>query len=252
MMNYKPQYEKQSTYADGIIDYVTDTSPEVSSAKMEEIKSIVGRRTSEVNHSMQSVVDKSIKRRTPTASSSKPLPASYEKPAKDDGYTPESNSEWLALQRSIRRENSNSIVSRETPVDFDGNYDKVATAIKGIESSGGDYSARGPVIKKGIYKGQRALGAYQVMPANLPQWSKLAVGRVVTPREFLENEEIQDAVFLSQMKKSYEKFGNIEDAVSTWFTGKTVKEAGNVSDGSITAPEYLSMFRNGYNQYKEM
>jgi hypothetical protein len=62
--------------------------------------------------------------------------------------------------------------------------DAYRRAIGNIESRGsGGYSAIGPTHPK--YG--RALGAYQVMESNLPQWSQEALGRQVSPDEFLAN-----------------------------------------------------------------
>ena len=135
------------------------------------------------------------------------------------------------------------------PLTFDNDWQAVAQAVKDVESSGGDYSVRGPVVTKGMYKGERAMGAYQVMPGNLPQWSKAALGREVTEDEFMQSEEIQDAIFIDQMKKAKDKHGTIEDAVSVWFSGQPVNKAGNASDGYLTTPEYISKFQRRYKTY---
>jgi hypothetical protein len=132
------------------------------------------------------------------------------------------------------------------PVSFDNDWQAVAQAVKDIESSGGDYSVRGPLVTKGMYKGERAMGAYQVMPGNLPQWSKAALGREVSEEEFMNSPEIQDAVFIDQMKKAKDKHGSVEDAVSVWFSGQPVNKAGNASDGYLTTPEYVSKFQRQY------
>jgi hypothetical protein len=74
------------------------------------------------------------------------------------------------------------------PISGGGNY---RDAIASIESAGsGDYSAIGPTNQKL----GRPLGRYQVMEANIAPWSKQALGREVTPDEFLANPQIQDAV----------------------------------------------------------
>jgi len=125
--------------------------------------------------------------------------------------------------------------------------DAMAQAIKDIESSGGDYQARGPIVKSGMYKGERAMGAYQIMPGNLPQWSKAALGEVITEEEFLAKPALQDAIFLHQMTKSIDKHGTVEDAAAVWFTGQPLASMGNRSDGQTTAPEYLTKFRKYYN-----
>ena len=65
-----------------------------------------------------------------------------------------------------------------------------ASAISGIES-GGNYSALGPKTKSG----DQAYGKYQVMGANIPQWSQEALGKPLTPDQFLADPAAQDAIF---------------------------------------------------------
>ncbi|MDY8108250.1 phage tail length tape measure family protein [Fulvimarina sp. 2208YS6-2-32] len=88
-------------------------------------------------------------------------------------------------------------------------------AIAAIESRGsGDYAAIGPTnAKLG-----RALGRYQVMEANIPQWSKAALGRVVSSMEFLSSPKLQDAIFDNQFGGYVAKFGE-RGAAQAWFGG---------------------------------
>lgn len=133
-----------------------------------------------------------------------------------------------------------------------GNLEDLSAAresLATIESSG-NYAAIGPVVSKGMYKGQRAYGRYQVMEGNIPGWTREALGKSLTTEEFLSSEKAQDAVVEYQLKKSFSKYGNYEDAASIWFTGKPVSKAGNVSDGFTTAPEYLQKFRRHFNNFK--
>ncbi len=117
-------------------------------------------------------------------------------------------------------------------------------ALAAIESKGsGDYQALGPVMTKGQYKGQRAIGRYQVMEGNIPSWTKAALGESMTPEEFLASPKAQDRVVEHRLLKTKAKYGSWDDAASVWFTGRPVKTAGNVSDGYTTAPEYLAKFR---------
>lgn len=113
----------------------------------------------------------------------------------------------------------------------------------GIKESSSRYDAIGPLVKSGMYKGEKALGKYQVMPGNLPQWSKQALGRVVSPQEFLRSPALQDKIAEDQFSRNIKKFGNIEDAVSVWFSGRPVAQAGNASDGMTTVPEYINAYR---------
>lgn len=120
--------------------------------------------------------------------------------------------------------------------------DRAKASIAKIES-GGNYNATGPVTSKG----DRAYGKYQVMGANIPSWTKEALGRSMTPSEFLADKDAQEKVFEYQFGKSAAKYGSAADAASVWFTGKPIAKAGNVADVlGTTAPEYVSKFMAAY------
>lgn len=89
-----------------------------------------------------------------------------------------------------------------------------ADAIAGIESSG-RYDLVGPTHPK--YG--RALGKYQVMESNLPQWSQKYLGRQITPEEFLSSREAQDAIFQGEFGRLAAKHGP-EGAARAWFAGE--------------------------------
>ncbi|HEY8353847.1 MAG TPA: hypothetical protein VIK69_02380 [Methylophilaceae bacterium] len=87
-------------------------------------------------------------------------------------------------------------------------------AIAGIESSG-RYDALGPVTKTG----DRAYGKYQVMGANIPEWTRKYVGRAMSPQEFLASPEAQEAVFKGEFGRLAQKYGP-EGAARAWFAGE--------------------------------
>lgn len=89
-----------------------------------------------------------------------------------------------------------------------------AGAISSIES-GGNYKAIGPATRTG----DRALGKYQVMSANVGPWSEEILGRRVTPQEFISSPEIQDKIFQGKFGKYAEKYGP-EGAARAWFAGE--------------------------------
>lgn len=95
-----------------------------------------------------------------------------------------------------------------------GGGSNYANAISSIESSG-RYDLVGPATKSG----DRALGKYQVMSANVPEWTKEALGRSLTPREFLSSPEAQDAVFQHRFGGYVKKYGP-EGAARAWFAGE--------------------------------
>ena len=126
-----------------------------------------------------------------------------------------------------------------------GTVSRIVGAISMAESSGGK-NTNHPLVKKGMYKGQRAIGEYAIMPGNVPQWTKQALGYEMSVEDFKDNPDAQAYVTEYKINEYYNKYGTVEDAASVWFTGKPVKEAGNVSDGYTTAPEYLQKFMGFY------
>ncbi|MER8925779.1 hypothetical protein [Mesorhizobium sp. M0859] len=101
-----------------------------------------------------------------------------------------------------------------------------AAAIRSIESAGsGGYSALGPWTN-----GDRAYGAYQVMGNNIPSWSQDALGKSLTPDQFLSDPAAQDAIFQKQFGKYLTKYGNPQDAASAWFTGGPLKSGAGATD----------------------
>lgn len=97
-----------------------------------------------------------------------------------------------------------------------GDMSKYRNAIASIESDGsGGYAAIGPTHSKL----GRALGRYQVMEANIGPWSRAALGREVTPEEFLASPEIQDAIFDHRFGQYVRRHGP-EAAAQAWFAGE--------------------------------
>lgn len=112
--------------------------------------------------------------------------------------------------------------------------DSLLNGIRFVESSN-RYDALGPVTKKG----DRAYGAYQVMGNNIPSWTKEVLGSSLTPAQFLQNRDAQETVARSKIGSYLEKYGRPEDAVSMWFSGRPMAQAGNASDGYNTVPSYV-------------
>lgn len=116
-------------------------------------------------------------------------------------------------------------------------------AIADIESRGsGGYSAVGAAHKTL----GRPLGRYQIMEANIPSWSKAALGREVTVEEFMENPDIQDAIFDHRFGKYVEKYGE-EKAARAWFGGEGGIDKTHRTDvhGKKTIGSYGETFMKG-------
>lgn len=119
-----------------------------------------------------------------------------------------------------------------------GNMQSYGAAIRSIESSG-NYSALGPVLASG----DRAYGAYQVMGANIPSWTRGALGQSLSPSQFLASQGAQDAVFNKYFGASLSKYGNPQDAASVWFTGRPLAQGAGASDiFGTTGSSYVNKF----------
>ena len=115
-----------------------------------------------------------------------------------------------------------------------------ASAIASIESAGsGNYGAVGPLTSKG----NRAYGRYQVMDFNIPNWTRKYVGREMTPDEFLADPRAQDLVFQGEFGSYVQRYGNPQDAASTWFTGRPASQGAGASDMlGMTGSDYVNKF----------
>jgi hypothetical protein len=118
-----------------------------------------------------------------------------------------------------------------------------ADAIAAIES-GGNYGAQGPVTKSG----DRAYGKYQVMGANIPEWTREVLGVSLTPEEFLASPEAQDAVFEYRFGRYADQYGPA-GAASMWFTGSPTPKGR--SDGYTLDHDYVSRFMDHLGQEPE-
>ena len=111
-------------------------------------------------------------------------------------------------------------------------------AIKMIESGSaeGDYNIVNP--KSG------AIGAYQIMPANVRPWTRQYLGREMSPEEFRGDKDAQDAVARARWEEMLRRYGNPQDAASEWQSGVDLRTATRQgrTDGNMTTPQYVQQF----------
>lgn len=152
-----------------------------------------------------------------------------------------------ALKQSLAdyTPNSSSGESNSPFTPVNGDVGKAREALASIESSG-NYSALGPVVASGSYKGQRAVGRYQVMEGNIGPWTEEILGKRYSTQEFLNDKEAQDKVVEARLQQSFDQYGTWEDAASVWFTGRSMASNDNDSDGYIDANTYVSRFQNAF------
>lgn len=116
-------------------------------------------------------------------------------------------------------------------------------AIAGIESGGekDPYRAIGPRTRKG----EHALGKYQVLASNVGPWTEEILGRRMTPREFLMDDEAQEELFKGKFGQYVEQTGNPQDAASMWFTGVPLAQGAARNDQYTSGADYVRKFNRG-------
>ena len=133
-----------------------------------------------------------------------------------------------------------------TPGDYagpPGGGDNYSKAIAGIES-GGRYDLVGPQTSSG----DRAYGKYQVMGNNVPEWTRAALGKAMTPQEFLADTAAQEAVFKHRFGSYVEKYGPV-GAAKAWFAGEGGMKNPNASDlYGTTVQSYANKFLRNLGQ----
>jgi hypothetical protein len=87
----------------------------------------------------------------------------------------------------------------------------------------------------------RAHGKYQVMPNNIPSWTEEALGRRMTPAEFLKSPEAQERVFEHRFGKFLDQHGNLADAASMWHSNLPLAEARRQGrrDANMSTEDYV-------------
>lgn len=106
-----------------------------------------------------------------------------------------------------------------------GNFGSFLRAISGRES-GGNYRARNP--------DSGALGKYQIMPGNIPSWSREALGRSISAQQFYQSPQLQEQIAQFKLRQYYQKYGP-EGAAVAWYAGPG------------TANKYMRQGGRGYN-----
>lgn len=124
-----------------------------------------------------------------------------------------------------------------------------SNAILGNESQG-SYTTTSAVLPSGSAKGQRSYGKYQVLQSNIPSWTKQYYGQSLTPEEFLSNPAAQEAVQKGKIGDLWNKYGNIQDVASVYFTGvpyaQAVQEGRKDQATGMTVQAYVAKAANAF------
>lgn len=135
--------------------------------------------------------------------------------------------------------------------------DMATKAIVGIES-GGNYSAISQPLTSGEFTGHQSYGKYQVLDVHIPDWTLQAgfTGSAqnggMTAQEFLGSQDAQDAVAKQQIGALWNKYGNIADVASVWFTGLPAAQSKGRSDPTtgMTSEQYITKATSSFNSSK--
>jgi hypothetical protein len=99
----------------------------------------------------------------------------------------------------------------------------------GQQESGGDYSA-----DNGI-----AVGKYQVLKSNVPDWTSQFAGRSMTWQQFLQDPQAQDAVARGQLGRYFQQYG-AAGAASAWYSGDpTLADSTRSQSGGPSIHDYV-------------
>lgn len=108
------------------------------------------------------------------------------------------------------------------PVSFDfganasgSKFDRFVNAIAAQESG-----RTGNIYRK-QNRDSGALGKYQIMPANIPSWSRSVLGRSITNKQFLDSPALQERIARTMLRRYVKKYG-YSGAAAAWYGGPGV------------------------------
>lgn len=110
---------------------------------------------------------------------------------------------------------------------YKGGAAQFINAIGGQES-GGNYGA--------VNRDSGALGKYQIMPANVASWSRMALGRSITPQQFLQNPQLQEKIAQYMLNMYYQRYGAAGAAVA-WYAGEGTARRYMQNPSGYTSPQ---------------
>ena len=116
------------------------------------------------------------------------------------------------LQRSIPRTVLSTQINESGQASASGAKGKFGAFLRAIagKESGGNYGA--------VNHSSGALGKYQIMPGNIPSWSKQALGHSVSAQQFLHSPQLQEQIAQYQLRNYFNKYG-AAGAASAWYSG---------------------------------
>lgn len=94
-----------------------------------------------------------------------------------------------------------------------GDFESFIKAIAGQESGGNGYYKVNP--------DSGALGKYQIMPSNIPSWSKQILGKSISASQFRNSPDLQERIARGMLLRYYQQYG-AAGAAAAWYGGPGV------------------------------
>lgn len=92
-----------------------------------------------------------------------------------------------------------------------------------------------------------AYGKYQFMGDYIPEWSKAALGRSLTPEQLMQNPDAQEKIMDYLGMQGYNKSGNWNDAAAIHFSGRPLANNNSQDAGGTSVRKYVSGLYTGRN-----
>ena len=99
----------------------------------------------------------------------------------------------------------------------------------GRRESSMNFRAVGPATRNGDH----AYGFSQVMGSNIGPWTQEVLGVRMSPQQYLNDTDAQLAVTSAKLGGYLNKYGNPEDALSMWHSGRPMARSGKANDGYV-------------------
>lgn len=111
-------------------------------------------------------------------------------------------------------------------------FEQFLAAIAGQESGG----LRDPYR---VVNAWGAVGKYQVLKSNIPQWSRAALGYSITWQKYRDSPELQEKIVRHRMKGYWDKYG-ARGAASAWYSGNpTLHQSTRPQPGGPSIKSYV-------------
>ena len=111
-------------------------------------------------------------------------------------------------------------------------FEQLMKAIAGQESGG----LKDPYSVVNAYG---AVGKYQVLKGNVPEWSQAALGYSITWQQFRDSPDLQEKIVRHRLKGYYDQYG-ARGAASAWYSGNpTLDQSTKKQPGGPSIKEYV-------------